>query len=128
MEKPSMRVIKEANQQRRVRLVVRGAAVLALALLTAAGVKVARAQVLYGTITGEVTDPTGADIPNATVTVTNQANGETRQTTTAGHGEYTVPNLEPGPYTVTVAPMASFGGYTQRNLALEANTIVRVNA
>jgi hypothetical protein len=36
------------------------------------------AQVLYGTITGQVTDPTGASIPNATITVTNQANGETR--------------------------------------------------
>ncbi|HEY4008729.1 MAG TPA: TonB-dependent receptor [Acidobacteriaceae bacterium] len=105
----------------------RGAAVAVLAILALAGVA-ARAQVLYGTITGEVTDPTGADIPNAKITVTNQANGETRQTTTAGHGEYTVPNLEPGPYTVSVAAMASFGGYTQKNVAVDVNAVVRVNA
>jgi hypothetical protein len=102
-----------------------GVALACLALL--AGASAAGAQVLYGTITGEVTDPTGADIPNAKVTVTNQANGETRSTTTAGHGEYLVPNLEPGPYTVTVTPLASFGGYTQKNVAVEVNTTVRVN-
>jgi hypothetical protein len=106
----------------------RGLGMALLAMLVSAGAAVARAQVLYGTITGEVTDPTGADIPNAKVTVTNQANGETRSTTTGGHGEYTVPNLEPGPYTVSVAASGSFGGYTQKNVALEVNTVVRVNA
>jgi hypothetical protein len=99
----------------------------ALAIVLASGA-LSRAQVLYGTITGEVTDATGADIPNATVTVTNQANGETRSTTTAGHGEYTVPNLEPGPYTIVVAATGSFGGFTQKGVAVEVNTIVRVNA
>ncbi|HEV2575727.1 MAG TPA: TonB-dependent receptor [Acidobacteriaceae bacterium] len=123
-----MRVIETGNKQGRVGLIVRGVAVLVLAVLAGAGANRAGAQVLYGTITGEVTDPTGADIPNAKVTVTNQANGETRQTTTAGHGEYTVPNLEPGPYTISIAPMASFGGYTQKNVAVEVNSVVRVNA
>lgn len=123
-----MGVSSAGNKRDGVRGFSRGVAVLVLALLAAAGASVARAQVLYGTITGEVTDPTGADIPNAKVTVTNQANGETRQATTAGHGEYTVPNLEPGPYTITIAPMASFGGYTQKNVAVEVNTVVRVNA
>ncbi|HZQ43436.1 MAG TPA: carboxypeptidase-like regulatory domain-containing protein [Acidobacteriaceae bacterium] len=123
-----MRVSSAGNKQDRGRGFSRGVAVLVVALLAAAGINVAKAQVLYGTITGEVTDPTGADIPNAKVTVTNQANGETRQTTTAGHGEYTVPNLEPGPYTIAVAAMASFGGYTQKNVAVEVNTVVRVNA
>lgn len=92
-----------------------------------AGLGAARGQVLYGTITGEVTDPTGADVPNATITVTNQANGLTRSTTTAGHGEYTIPNLEPGPYTVAIAASGSFGGYEQKNLTVSVNTIVRVN-
>ncbi len=105
----------------------RGAALAVFGLLVFGG-STARAQVLYGTITGEVTDPTGADIPNAKITVTNQANGETRQTTTAGHGEYTLPNLEPGPYTVSIAPNGAFGGYTQKNVAVEVNTVVRINA
>lgn len=100
------------------------AVVLAAFLATGPAV---RGQVLYGTLTGEVTDPTGADIPNAKVTVTNQANGESRSATTAGHGEYLVPDLEAGPYTVTVAPIGSFGGYTQKNVAVEVNSVVRVN-
>src|SRR5579872_1202565 len=120
-----MRVIQEELRYG-VERFRRSAGVVAVMLLLLGGANGARAQVLYGTITGEVTDPTGADIPNAKITVTNQANGETRETTTAGHGEYTVPNLEPGPYTVTVAPMGSFGAYTQKNLAVEVNTVVRV--
>jgi hypothetical protein len=119
-----MRVIEAGSDRNRGQWLVRGLAVLVLTLLTAGG---AGAQVLYGTVTGEVTDPTGADIPNATVTLTNQANGLTRSTTTGSHGEYTVPNLDPGPYTVNVPAMASFGGYTQKNLAVNVNTIVRVN-
>ena len=117
-------VIRRRNGMQWLR---RGAATALMALLVSAGAVVARAQVLYGTITGEVTDATGADIPNAKVTVTNQANGETRSTTTGGHGEYTVPNLEPGPYTVAVTASGSFGGYTQKNVAVEVNIDVRVN-
>jgi len=64
-----------------VRLVRHGLAVFLLTL-SVTGAKVVWAQVLYGTVTGEVTDQTGADIPNATVTLTNQANGLTRSTTT----------------------------------------------
>ena len=109
-----------------VRLVRHGLAVFLLTL-SVTGAKVVWAQVLYGTVTGEVTDQTGADIPNATVTLTNQANGLTRSTTTGSHGEYTVPNLEPGPYTVTVPAMASFGGYIQKGVAVEVNNIVRIN-
>lgn len=123
-----MRVIGAGSERCGVQLWGCGLAVLVLVLLAAAGAHIANAQVLYGTITGEVADPTGAAIPNAKVTVTNQANGETRQTTTSSSGQYTVPNLEPGPYTVTVAPVASFGAYTQKNLAVEVNTVVRVNA
>jgi hypothetical protein len=92
------------------------------------GVGAAAAQVLYGTITGEVTDPSGAEIPNAKVTATNQATGETRAATTGDHGEYTIRDLAAGPYTVTIAPVANFGGYTQKNLAVEVNTQVRLNA
>lgn len=105
----------------------RGLCVVCL-LVALLGVPAIWAQVLYGTVTGTVTDPTGANIPGAKITVINQANGETRETTTAGAGEYLVPNLEPGPYTVKIAPMGSFGAYTQKNVAVEVNTIVRVNA
>src|ERR1700729_3971274 len=85
MEEPKMRVIDAGIERSGVQWLRRGLALFVLMLLAVAGAKVAGAQVLYGTVTGEVTDPTGADIPNATVTLTNQANGETRSTTTGSH-------------------------------------------
>jgi len=102
---------------------------LALALLvgTASFTTVAIAQVLYGSITGIVTDASNAAVPNVTVTVTNQANGETRSVTTGGSGEYLIQNLEAGPYTVEVKPFSSFGGYAQKNLPLSVSQEARVN-
>jgi len=100
---------------------------LALLLVTAFLSTVATAQVLYGSITGIVTDASNAAVPNVTVTVTNQANGETRSVTTGGSGEYLVQNLEAGPYTVEVKPVANFGGYAQKNLPLAVSQEARVN-
>ena len=96
---------------------------VATALLSTA----ASAQVLYGSITGTVTDASSAAVPNVTVTVTNQANGETRIVTTGGAGEYLIQNLEPGPYTVEVKPFGNFGGFTQKNLPLSVSQEARVN-
>ena len=53
-------------------------------------------------IQGTVTDPSGAAVPNAKVTVTNQATGVSTQTKTSSTGGYTVGQLPPGNYTVTV--------------------------
>jgi hypothetical protein len=94
----------------------------AFALLTPA-----HGQVLYGSITGAVTDASNAAIPNATVTATNEANGETRSVSTNSSGEFLIRNLEPGPYTVEVKPFASFGGYIQKSLALTVSEEARVN-
>jgi Carboxypeptidase regulatory-like domain len=59
----------------------------------------AHAQVIYGSITGNVQDKTGAMIPNAAVVITDQATGEVRSTTTNSSGEYHIVDLAPGPYT-----------------------------
>ncbi len=88
----------------------------------------ALAQVLYGTLTGSITDQTGAAVPNTAITVRNQSNGETRILKTNGSGEYTARDLEPGVYTIIVPATGSFGSYTQKNVALEVNKEVRVNA
>jgi Carboxypeptidase regulatory-like domain len=61
------------------------------------------AQASSGTFTGAVTDPTGAVVPNATVTVTNEATNVTVTQKTNSEGLYTVPNLLPGFYTVAAA-------------------------
>jgi hypothetical protein len=55
-----------------------------------------------GTITGVVTDPAGAVIANASVEVRNTENNAPYPTVTTQTGAYTVPNLPPGPYTLTV--------------------------
>jgi hypothetical protein len=56
-----------------------------------------------GTITGVVTDPAGAVIANASVEVRNTENNAPYPTVTTQTGAYTVPNLPPGPYTLTVS-------------------------
>src|SRR5689334_5227468 len=60
------------------------------------------AQQNYGTILGTVTDPTGAVVPGATVTVTNAGTQTARQITTDKDGFYQVLSLPIGTYTVGV--------------------------
>jgi Carboxypeptidase regulatory-like domain/TonB-dependent Receptor Plug Domain len=60
------------------------------------------AQVAGATVTGTVTDPTGANIPNAQVSMMNSATGVTTNVTTNSAGFYAAPNLIPGPYQVTI--------------------------
>jgi hypothetical protein len=55
-----------------------------------------------GQISGTVTDPTGAVVPNATVTVKNLGTNAVRTVTTSGTGAYVVPGLQPAQYEVTV--------------------------
>ena len=72
------------------------------ALLIAAFALAASAQSNKGTITGTVTDPNGAVVKDAKVTVTNVADGQTRDVTTSDDGTYSIPALDPGVYRVTV--------------------------
>jgi hypothetical protein len=55
-----------------------------------------------GTITGTITDPQGADVPNAKITIKNDATGVTDETVSSDGGSYSRPALIPGTYTVTV--------------------------
>ena len=71
----------------------------------------ASAQVVYGSLTGNVQDKAGAAIPNATVVVTNQATQETRTTTTNSSGEYHVVDLAPGSYTVSIKAIQLVRGF-----------------
>src|SRR6266852_278330 len=59
-------------------------------------------QAVYGSILGTVTDPQGAAVVNAKVTVTNQNKGLTQETTTNECGNYTVTHLIPDKYSVKV--------------------------
>ncbi len=54
----------------------------------------------FGTIAGVVRDPSKAVLPGVTVTVTNQATNRSLTMTSRGDGSYTLPNIEPGRYSV----------------------------
>jgi len=60
------------------------------------------AQVTSGSINGTVKDATGGVLPGATVTVSNPSTGVTRTVSTNDTGEFVVPNLPPGTYTIRV--------------------------
>ncbi|HEX8139645.1 MAG TPA: TonB-dependent receptor [Pyrinomonadaceae bacterium] len=76
---------------------------LAVALLSLASLSSAFAQSqTTGRISGTIRDEQGAALPGAEVTVTNQATGEARTVTADADGNYFVPLLPPGTYTVTV--------------------------
>src|SRR5947209_878855 len=76
------------------------AALLAFCLLFGLSV-VLHAQTVTGTINGTVSDPSGAVIPAATVTVTNQETGAKRTATTNSAGSFTFATLEPGQYSLS---------------------------
>ncbi len=60
------------------------------------------AQTETGQITGTITDPSGAVIPGANVTVKSAGTGATRSATTSADGTYTIASLLPGQYVLTV--------------------------
>jgi len=68
----------------------------------------ATAQVLYGSLTGNVTDPSGAVVPGAQVEALDTATGVSRLATTDSAGVYRFAELLPGVYRMTVTA-TSFG-------------------
>jgi trimeric autotransporter adhesin len=82
------------------------------------------AQIRSGTITGLVTDPSGAVVPGADVLVTETATSVSYPSKSDGRGLYTVPYLEAGDYTVTIAK-AGFENFTVNNLHLDSAQTVR---
>jgi hypothetical protein len=86
-----------------------------------------RAQTFTATVTGTVTDPSGAVVPGAEVTLTNTSNGFTFSATTNGAGVYVVPNLHPDTYTLSVSA-TGFKTYEQRGITLVVNQTATVNA
>ena len=102
-----------------------GLALLLLVLNFAA--TTARAQALYGSITGTIIDASGAIIPNAAVVLTNQGTAATQTATSDAQGQYTVLNLLPGIYSVSLARTGSFAGYTQKDIPIEVNREARID-
>jgi hypothetical protein len=77
-----------------------------------------------GSITGTITDPAGLVVSAATVEATNTETGALYTAASTSAGNYTVPNLPVGTYTVTVK-VPGFKTYSHPNLALAAAQILR---
>jgi len=75
------------------------------------------AQVVGATLSGTVTDQSGAVVPQATISIKNTATGITRASTTSTAGFYTVPNLLPGSYEIT-ATASGFSTEVQTGITL----------
>ncbi len=90
------------------------------------GLTAARAQ-STATLAGTVTDPTGAVVPKASVTIRSLGTGVERTAVSDDAGNFTAPSLQPGDYKVTVdAP--GFGKYVVESLTLQVDAHQTVNA
>jgi len=101
---------------------------LMLSLLLAVGLMpgFATGQVLYGSLVGNVADQNGAVLSGATVTITNKATGQTRETTTNSNGEYSIINVLPGDYDLKITKQG-FTTYSKTGLVVTANNALRTD-
>ena len=84
------------------------------------------AQAVNGTIVGTVTDPTGATVANAQVTIVLNGQNAVHTSVTNESGNFTEPDLPPGAYTVTIAA-PGFKKETRENITLDTNATARVD-
>ena len=97
--------------------------VLRLSLCLSFAAVMAFGQVGNGTITGVLTDPTGAVIAGTAVEAKNTETGVVFRGVSTTTGDYTITDLPVGTYALTVAARAS--NYTRANLALAATQTLR---
>lgn len=79
-----------------------------------------------GTITGVITDEQGGVVPGVAVEVTNTATNQTRTATTGADGFYTVPLLQPGPYSVK-ATLQGFKTMVRDGITVAVGSTSRVD-
>ncbi len=101
-------------------------AVVRALLLALVAVGALFAQRDFSTVVGTVTDPSGAAVANAKVTITEESTNETYTVETNGSGEYIRPALKPSVYTVSVeAP--GFKTSVQKSITLTAGDRIGIN-
>src|SRR6187402_683239 len=96
---------------------------VALLLAMASGVM---AQEFRATVKGQVVDGCKGAVPGATVNVTNKDTNEIATAVTNAEGNYTVPFLRPGPYTMTVE-LSGFQKYTRTDMQLQVGETATIN-
>ncbi|HEX5411682.1 MAG TPA: TonB-dependent receptor [Terriglobia bacterium] len=103
-------------------IVVAGIACAILLAVPRAGI----AQVLYGTLVGHVTDPSGAAVPGVKVTIINQGTNTQTSTTTNSSGDYTFSTIVAGNYTLQVAQQG-FQSYRRIDVPVTINAVARAD-
>lgn len=83
-------------------------------------------QVLYGTLTGNVADPSGAAVPGVKVEALNSGTGVARNTLTDNAGTYSFSDLQAGTYKITFSS-PSFRPVVQEGLAILSNNVRRLD-
>ena len=99
---------------------------LAVGLLLLCTGSTLQAQVLYGTLTGNVTDSSEAAVPNAKVEALNNNTGVSRETTTDDRGVYVFRDLQAGSYAVTISA-AAFGKAKFDKVDIATNVVRRAD-
>src|SRR5690349_19887478 len=79
-----------------------------------------------GTITGQVKDQAGAVIPNAIVVASNNGSGSESRTATTDTGNYTIPSLPVGTYTLSVEVLG-FKKFVQKNIQVQVSITNRID-
>ncbi len=82
------------------------------------------AQVLYGSLVGHVTDQSGAAVPGAKITLTNQDTNNTTEATTNASGDFTISNIMAGTFTLQVSKQG-FQAYRRTGIPVTINAVSR---
>jgi len=85
------------------------------------------AQVLFGTVSGTVTDQSGAGVPKAHITLVNKSTNVQKEADVDESGHYTITDVPPGTYDLKVTA-SGFKPLTQTNLTVAANTVMNGDA
>jgi Cna protein B-type domain./TonB-dependent Receptor Plug Domain. len=109
-----------------IKSITRFVSYLMVACIFSLGVS-AMAQSDSSAVSGTVTDPSGALVSNAKVILRNEGTGVENTVTSNGSGQYTVPNVRPGTYTVTVEA-AGFQTYKTSGVQVDPSIAKRVDA
>jgi hypothetical protein len=118
----SLKKIKEITMKRRFFIRTFVTLILAFALVCGAG-----AQVLYGSLTGNVTDQSGAVVVGAKVEALNVSTGVAKTAVTDERGVFLFSDLQAGVYKLTITATA-FKSLVQENIKIDANTTRRLDA
>lgn len=100
---------------------------LAVMIIAVAGVVAFGQSTNTGAIGGSVTDPNGAVVTGATVTVTNTGTNKVDTAVADGEGRFRISNLQPGTYNVSISG-SGFGDFSTTNVTVEVGNITNIDA